>query len=99
MIILGFEGRVISLIMGLLLIALGIPVYLISGLTIHKYFNTGKLATNGIYAYFRHPIYGAWIVFIVPGIVFAINSLLGMTIPFFMYAVFKVLIVREDNYL
>ena len=91
--------RAISLIMGLLLVALGIPIYLISGLTIHKYFNKHKLATNGIYAYFRHPIYGSWIVFIVPGIALIINSLIGLTIPFFMYAVFRILIVEEDKYL
>jgi protein-S-isoprenylcysteine O-methyltransferase Ste14 len=38
-------------------------------------------------------------VFTVPGIVFVLNSLLGLTIPFFMYVVFRVLIVREDSYL
>lgn len=91
--------RVFSLIIGILLITLGIPIYVISGLTIHKYFNQEKLATSGIYAYFRHPVYGSWIVFIVPGIVFTINSLLGLTIPFFMYSVFKILIVSEDSYL
>jgi protein-S-isoprenylcysteine O-methyltransferase Ste14 len=91
--------RVFSLIFGILLIIIGIPIYLISGLTIHKYFNEGRLATNGIYAYFRHPIYGSWIVFIIPGIVLTINSLIGLTIPFFMYGVFKILAVEEDNYL
>ena len=92
-------SRIFSHIFGILLLILGIPIYLISGLTIHRYFNDGKLATKGIYAYFRHPIYGSWIVFIVPGIVLIINSLIGLTIPFFMYAVFKMLIVEEDKYL
>ena len=91
--------RVFSLIFGIVLMTTGTLIYLISGLTIHKYFNKGKLATGGIYSYFRHPIYGSWIVFIVPGIILVINSLIGLTIPFFMYAVFKILKVEEDKYL
>jgi len=91
--------RAFTLIFGILLLLVGIPTYLISGLTIHRYFNEDKLATNGIYAYFRHPIYGSWIVFIIPGIVLIINSLIGLTIPIFMYVVFKILIVEEDKYL
>ena len=91
--------RFFSLSIGVLLMTIGIPIYLISGLTIHKYFNQGKLATKGIYAYIRHPLYGSWIVFILPGIVFTMNSLLGLMIPVFMYFVFKALIVSEDNYL
>jgi len=91
--------HVLAEIFGILLLIIGIPIYLISGLTIHKYFNQGKLATKGIYAYFRHPIYGSWIVFIMPGIVLLLNSLIGLTIPIFMYVVFKISIVKEDRYL
>lgn len=91
--------RLISLIIGILLVIIGIPIFILPGIVIDKYFNQGKLATEGIYAYLRHPIYGSWIVFIMPGIVFTINSLLGLTIPFFMYFVFRILIVEEEKYL
>jgi protein-S-isoprenylcysteine O-methyltransferase Ste14 len=91
--------RVVTLVLGILLVMIGVPIYLISGLTIHKYFHAGQLATKGIYAYFRHPLYGSWIVFIVPGIVLLMNSLIGLTVPVFMYAVFKILIRTEDKYL
>lgn len=91
--------RVLSLVLGIILIVIGVPIFLIPGSTIHKYFNEGKLATKGVFAYFRHPIYGSWIVFIVPGIVLIINSLLGLTVPLFMYVVFRVLIKEEEEYL
>ena len=91
--------RLISLIIGILLIVIGLPIFILPGIIIDKYFNQGKLATEGVYAYLRHPIYGSWIVFIMPGIVFIINSLLGLTIPFFMYFVFRILIVEEEKYL
>jgi len=91
--------RILALVLGLILIIIGVPIFLIPGSTIHKYFNEGKLATKGVYAYFRHPIYGSWIVFIVPGIVLIFNFLLGLTVPIFMYVVFKVLIKEEEEYL
>ena len=91
--------RIVAQVLGILLLIIGVPVYLISGLTIHKYFHDGQLATKGIYGYFRHPIYGSWIVFIVPGIVLIMNSLIGLTVPVFMYGVFKILIKEEDQYL
>ena len=91
--------RMFTLVLGGLLLIIGIPIYIVSGLTIHKYFHEGKLATKGIYAYFRHPLYGSWIAFIIPGIVLLLNSLIGLSIPIFMYVVFKILIVGEDKYL
>jgi len=94
-----FIPRIASQVLGILLLIIGVPIYLISGLTIHKYFHDGQLATKGIYGYFRHPIYGSWIVFIVPGVVLLINSLIGLTVPVFMYVVFKILIGKEDKYL
>lgn len=91
--------RLISLTIGILLVIIGLPIFILPGIVIDKYFNEGKLATEGVYAYLRHPIYGSWIVFIMPGIVFIMNSLLGLAIPFFMYFVFRILIVQEEKYL
>jgi protein-S-isoprenylcysteine O-methyltransferase Ste14 len=91
--------RIMTLVLGTLLLIIGIPSYLTAGLSIRKYFHDGKLATTGIYAYFRHPIYGSWIVFIMPGIILLLNSLIGLSIPIFMYVLFKILIVKEDKYL
>lgn len=91
--------RAISVILGIILLVTGLPLFLIPGLMIHKYFEEGKLATKGVYAYFRHPIYGSWIVFIIPGIVLLVNSLIGLTIPVVMYVVFKMMIGEEDQYL
>ena len=91
--------RAITMVLGVLLLITGIPVYVVSGLSIHKYFREGQLVTKGIYAYSRHPLYGSWIVFIVPGSVLLLNSLIGLSIPVFMYVVFKILIVSEDKYL
>lgn len=91
--------RTFSQIFGILLVIMGVPIFFMAGFTLHKYFDEGKLIKKGVYSYFRHPIYGSWIVFIVPGIVLILNSLLGLTIPFVMYAIFKILIAEEEIYL
>ena len=82
---LGFPlPRIVSQVIGMILLIVGIPVYLIAGRSIRSYFKKGELATKGIYAYIRHPIYGSWICFIMPGIVLFMDSLIGLTIPVFM---------------
>ena len=91
--------RTLTLIIGIVLVIIGIPVFLVPGLTIHRYFEQGELTTRGVYSYIRHPIYGSWIVFIIPGIIFIFNSLIGFFIPILMYAVFKIFIVGEERYL
>lgn len=88
-----------SMVSGIILIVVGLPVFLTPAFTIDKYFKKGELATKGIYGYFRHPIYASWIIFFVPGIVLIKGSLLGLTIPVFMYLVFKIMIVEEEKYL
>jgi protein-S-isoprenylcysteine O-methyltransferase Ste14 len=91
--------RLISLPIGILLVAVGLPIFILPGMVIDRYFNQGKLATEGIYAYFRHPIYGSWIVFIIPGMALIIDSVLALSIPLFMYGVFRILIGEEEKYL
>jgi protein-S-isoprenylcysteine O-methyltransferase Ste14 len=89
----------INTILGILLIATGLFIFLIPAFTIDKYFYEGTLCKKGVYAYLRHPIYASWISFIVPGIVIARGSILGITIPLFMYVIFRALIYREEQYL
>ncbi len=91
--------HILSLVSGIILIVIGLPVFLIPAFTIDKYFKKSELATKGVYGYFRHPIYASWILFIVPGIMLIKGSLLGLTIPVFMYLVFRVMIIDEEEYL
>jgi protein-S-isoprenylcysteine O-methyltransferase Ste14 len=89
----------VNLILGIVLIILGLTIFLLGGHVIDKYFTTERLCTTGVYAFMRHPIYGAWIVYIVPGIIIIMGSIIGITIPIFMYCVYKILIVKEERYL
>ena len=92
-------SRLINLTLGILLIVIGVIIFLIPVFTIDKYFYEGKLCKKGVYAYLRHPIYASWISFITPGIVILRGSTLGITLPLFMYLVFRALIPVEEKYL
>lgn len=92
-------STLINKIIGIVLMLIGFIIFLIPAFTIDKYFYEGKLCTKGVYAYLRHPIYAAWISFIMPGFVIFSGSILGITIPIFMYIIFRTLIPVEEKYL
>ncbi|MDH3360555.1 MAG: isoprenylcysteine carboxylmethyltransferase family protein [Desulfobulbaceae bacterium] len=62
-------------------------------------YNADKLCTTGPFAICRHPIYSAWMCFLVPGLAFWTNTLPSFTTPVIMYLLFKMIIVKEDRYL
>lgn len=84
---------------GILLIVIGLPFYIISLVTIKKAFNSESLVTEGTFGMCRHPVYSAWIVFFVPGIMLLFNSWLGLTAPFVMYLLVLFLAREEEIYL
>lgn len=84
---------------GVILILMGIPFYIMSLVSVMKAFKAGRLVTNGVYGMCRHPIYAAWVVFFVPGIVLLINSWIGFSICVVMYFLLRILVKEEDQYL
>jgi protein-S-isoprenylcysteine O-methyltransferase Ste14 len=85
--------------LGIVLILIGVPFFIISVKTVMKAYNSDVLVTQGIYRCCRHPLYSAWVVFLVPGIVFLANSWIGLTAPFFMYFLLCKLVTKEEVYL
>jgi len=84
---------------GTALILLGVAVCFKAAVQVHQAFNQGKLVTTGIYAHIRNPVYAVWILLIAPGLILATGFLLLIALPFIMYALVRVLIVEEDEYL
>ncbi|MCF7958983.1 MAG: isoprenylcysteine carboxylmethyltransferase family protein [Phycisphaerae bacterium] len=77
----------------------GIFVYVISLGTFTIAYQKGQLATEGLYAIVRHPIYAAWIVLICPGGVLFFRSWPMLIVPLIAYLSFKTFIHNEDDYL
>lgn len=84
---------------GIVLLLIGIPTLILSVHAAMIAYNRDRLATDGIFGIVRNPIYAAWIVVVIPGLVMFSQSWLMLLTPFVAYAAFKMLIRREDQYL
>lgn len=89
----------VLLTLGIVLIAIGVPIYILSAKAVIPAFNSGQLVTDGVYGMCRHPLYGAWIVFIAPGIELLTGSWIGLTTPIVMYLLLRLLVGKEEEYL
>ena len=89
----------LSLVLGITMVAVGIPFYVLSAKAIFRGFAEGRLLTEGVYAACRHPVYGSWIVFIIPGIELILRSWLGLTTVVFAYLLLRFLARSEEDYL
>mgnify|MGYP002641315750 CR=1 FL=1 len=56
----------------------------------------GKLATTGLFARVRHPIYAIWMLLLVPGAGLVLRSWLVLTAPLLGWVAFRILIPREE---
>jgi protein-S-isoprenylcysteine O-methyltransferase Ste14 len=86
-------------IVGTILIALGLTMYVLGARKITTAFHEGKLLTTGVYAIVRHPMYSGIIVFFAPGVALWFRSWIILTVPLVAYIIFKILIPKEEKYL
>jgi hydroxyacylglutathione hydrolase len=89
----------VLVITGLMLIAIAVPIWITASKEVDRAFEAGELATQGVYALCRHPIYGSATFFVIPGILLFFRSWLLLTVPLAMYVIFRVLIREEEDYL
>ena len=87
------------LIPGVLLLAIGLPILLVAVVSVHTAYKKDKLTTTGIFGIVRNPIYAAWIIFVIPGLVLLLRSWPMFLAPFLAYALFKMLVGKEEKYL
>ena len=84
---------------GGVLLALGVPMWLTGAISVMRAYNRDQLVTSGVFGLVRHPIYSSAIVLNLPGIALLTRSWPLFPMPLVAYAVFKLLIHREDEYL
>ena len=89
----------VLLVARIILLVIGVPMLFVAGKAATVAYNSDKLATTGIFGLTRNPIYSAWIVFIIPGLVLMSRSWPLFLTPVVAYLVFKVRIRRENDYL
>jgi protein-S-isoprenylcysteine O-methyltransferase Ste14 len=84
---------------GSLLLLAGAMMLVLAGRAATAAYNRDELATTGIFGLVRHPIYSAWIVFLLPGLALLSASWPLLPTPLVAYAVFKLMIPEEERYL
>ena len=95
----GFVPYSYLAILGVIIILIGVPFWIIAVRTVMRAYNAGELVTGGVYRCCRHPVYSSWVVFIVPGIALLVGSWIGLTTPIFMYFILRILVKKEEAYL
>lgn len=85
--------------LAVLLLAFGVPMWLIGTIAAMRAYHRDQLVTSGVFALVRHPMYAAWIVLILPGIALLTASWPFLLMPVMGYFAFKALIHAEDEYL
>jgi protein-S-isoprenylcysteine O-methyltransferase Ste14 len=79
--------------------AAGVLLWLCSVVQVRRAFNAHRLVTTGVYRLCRNPLYGAFIVLVIPGIALLADNLLLLAISAAAFLVFKLLIGQEERYL
>jgi protein-S-isoprenylcysteine O-methyltransferase Ste14 len=83
------------MVIGIVLMALGVVLILLSGRMMTEGVRATKLVTKGPYASCRNPLYSAIIMLVVPGLSFILNSWLILTTCPVAYFVFRRCIKEE----
>lgn len=96
---LGFVPYTILCTVGIAMIGVSIPVFIMSGRAITRAFAAGRLVTTGPYAVCRNPLYAIWIILLLPGIALLSNSWLMLAAPVALYVAVRLRIHREEEYL
>ena len=84
---------------GGILLALGVPMWLTGAISVMRAYNRDQLVTSGVFGLVRNPVYSAMIVLNLPALALLTRSWPLFLMPLVAYAVFKLLIHREDEYL
>ena len=84
---------------GAVLVAAGLLLWMVGVGTVMRAYNRDRLATSGVFALVRNPVYGAWITLVFPGLALVLRSWPMLITPVVAYAIFKRHIHREDEYL
>ncbi len=86
-------------IIGSILIAIGIFVFIYSERILSSAHSLAELITIKTYAYVRHPMYASWGLGTLPGIFCLVNSWILFIILVIYYLLVRIFLRKEERYL
>jgi protein-S-isoprenylcysteine O-methyltransferase Ste14 len=84
-------------VIGIVLILSGLGLHVWSVQTLRGWWDHDRLCTGGPFKFFRHPLYAAWITFMVPGAVLCFNSLVFLFGIVAVHPIWHLLVRKEEQ--
>jgi protein-S-isoprenylcysteine O-methyltransferase Ste14 len=82
---------------GCVLIGLGLGLHGWSFIALRDWWGESRLCTRGPFHYFRHPMYAAWITFIVPGIALILNAWVYLAWVIVLHPIWHLMVRGEEQ--
>jgi len=87
----------IGILIGAILLAVGIPFWLLSVVQMIRYVPQNKLITKGAFGVILHPIYTSVAILVIPGLGFMFDTWVGLTIGAILYIISRIFRGQEDK--
>jgi len=84
-------------VVGECLAFIGLGLFFWSLWTLQNWWAKDKLCTKGPFKWFRHPLYAAWITFILPAMALYLNSWIILIFAVLIHPIWHMLVIREEK--
>ena len=84
-------------VIGVILAVIGLVLHFWSMWTLRNWWAKDELCTLGPFKWFRHPMYAAWITFVLPGMALYLNSWIILFFVILLHPIWHWLVIREEK--
>jgi len=82
---------------GVALVIIGLGLSFWSFWTLRNWWAKDELCTMGPFKWFRHPMYAAWITFIIPAVALYLNSWIILLFAVLIHQIWHQLVIQEEK--
>jgi protein-S-isoprenylcysteine O-methyltransferase Ste14 len=84
-------------VIGAVLVVIGLGLHFWSMWTLRNWWGRDELCIQGPFKRFRHPMYAAWITFVLPGMALYLNSWIILFFVILLHPIWHQLVIREEK--
>jgi len=84
-------------VVGVVLVVIGLGLHFWSMLTLRNWWGKDELCIMGPFKWFRHPMYAAWITFVLPAAALYLNSWIILLFVILLHPVWHQLVIGEEK--
>jgi protein-S-isoprenylcysteine O-methyltransferase Ste14 len=84
-------------IIGAVVVVIGLGLHFWSMWTLRNWWGKDELCIHGPFKWFRHPMYAAWITFVLPGMALYLNSWIILFFVILLHPIWHMLVIREEK--